>query len=78
MNHTAHTALVLNQHRAAQLDIENERRRQHAERATASATSRPTGFAVVTGWFARILRVPATPAMPARPRLDLAGGSASQ
>lgn len=59
MNDTVHTALALTQHRAAQLDIENERRRQHAERAAASATSRPTGFAVVTDWVARILRVPA-------------------
>lgn len=66
MNATVHTAIVLNQHRAAQLDIENELRRRHAERSAASATSRPTGFAVVTDWFVRILHVPASPALPAR------------
>lgn len=66
MNNTVHTAIVVNQHRAAQLDIENERLRRHAERAAASTTSRTTGFAVVTDWFVRILRVPASPAVPAR------------
>lgn len=65
MNDTVHTAIALTQHRAAQLDIENERRRQHAERAAASATSRPTGFAVVTDWFDRILRVPSARAASA-------------
>ena len=50
MNATAHTAFVLDAHRAAQLDRDNEILRRQADRP-ADAT-RPTGFAVVTGWIA--------------------------
>jgi len=49
MNATVHTAFVLDTHRAAQLDRDNEVLRRQAERP-ADAT-RPTGFAVVTDWL---------------------------
>lgn len=65
MNATVHTATVLDQHRAAQLDHENELLRRHAQRAADTAPSRPTGFAVVTEWISRARRVPTSRAVSA-------------
>lgn len=55
MNDTTYTSTILNQHRAAQLDRENELLRSQSERPV-SPTFRPTGFAVVTDWFAGLVR----------------------
>jgi len=60
MNATVHTAYILDQHRAAQLDREIALRNLQAARVAADApTSRPTGFAVVTEWFGKALHVSA-------------------
>jgi len=60
MNATVHTAYVLDQHRAALLDRENELIRRQADRPAAKA-QRPTGFAVVTDWITAIVRRPHAP-----------------
>ncbi|GAA3924159.1 hypothetical protein [Microbacterium invictum] len=60
MNATVHTAYVLDQHRAAVLDRENELLRRQAERP-AAGPHRLTGFAVVTDWLTAIVRRPRAP-----------------
>lgn len=60
MNATVHTAYVLDQHRAAALDRENELLRRQAERPVAVAP-RQTGFAIVTDWITTIVRRPHAP-----------------
>lgn len=55
MYETIYTAERLNHHRAAQLTRESELIRAQREHAR-DATERPTGFAVVTEWFAHMMR----------------------
>lgn len=51
MNSTTHTAWTIDQHRAAQLDRENELIRRHSERPTEGAAVRPSRRTVIAGWF---------------------------
>lgn len=60
MNSTAHTAYVLDQHRAADLVHTGEILRRQAERPV-TVTDRPSRFAVVTEWLSAILRRPQVP-----------------
>lgn len=52
--YTVHTAQKLDAHRAAELARENEMILAHYERG--AVKKRPSGFAVVTDWFARLAR----------------------
>ena len=67
MNATVHTAYVLDRQRAAELDRENELRRQRAERsASTEAVPRPSPAVTTLRRVAALIRRPA----PATGRCD--------